>query len=133
MPSEHGQRVLILGIDPSSVPGIDAEQINAGLAAGLSRFEGTGLRAVQCLVALDESAERTITDCLAAAPFDCVVVGGGIRKPEPLLEFFEVVVNLIRRHAPQAAIAFNRNGGDSLDAALRVLRPGPARSEGETL
>jgi hypothetical protein len=37
------------------------------------------------------------------------------------LEFFEAVINLIRVHAPNAAIAFNTDGGTSLEAAQRVL------------
>jgi hypothetical protein len=49
-------------------------------------------------------------------PYDCVVIGGGIRKPEPMLERFEAVINLVRRHAPHAAIAFNTNGANSVDA-----------------
>jgi hypothetical protein len=36
-----------------------------------------------------------------------------------MLEFFETVINLVRRHAPNAAIAFNTNPENSLDAALR--------------
>jgi hypothetical protein len=42
-----------------------------------------------------------------------------------LLEFFESVINLIRLHAPQAAIAFNSDGGTSVEAARRtvVARP----------
>jgi hypothetical protein len=40
-----------------------------------------------------------------------------------LLEFFEAVINLIRLHAPGAAIAFNTDGGTSLEAARRVLAP----------
>lgn len=59
--------------------------------------------------------------------YDCVVVGGGIRKPEPLLEFFEIVINLIRVHAPGAAIAFNSDGSSSLEAAPRVLGSLPSR------
>jgi len=51
-----------------------------------------------------------------------VVIGGGIRKHEPLLELFEKVVNLVRRHAPDAAIAFNSSPEDTADAALRWLR-----------
>lgn len=51
-----------------------------------------------------------------------MVIGGGIRKPEPLLEFFEKVVNLVRLHVPSAAIAFNSSPVDSADAALRWLR-----------
>ncbi|GAA4975048.1 hypothetical protein GCM10023205_47300 [Yinghuangia aomiensis] len=49
------------------------------------------------------------------------MVGGGVRKTEPLLPLFERIVNLIRRHAPQAAIAFNTSGGDSVEAAQRWL------------
>jgi hypothetical protein len=50
-----------------------------------------------------------------------VVVGGGLRKPDDMVELFEVVIDLVRRHAPQAAIAFNVNPVTSLDAALRWL------------
>jgi hypothetical protein len=115
-------RVLILGLDPHGIPGIDADQVDAGLAYGLARFAGSGLVAEQCLVSLDDSAESRIIEQLTGQHYDCVVVGGGIRKPEPLLELFEAVVNLIRLHAPTAAIAFNTNGGNSLEAALRVLQ-----------
>jgi hypothetical protein len=38
-----------------------------------------------------------------------------------MLTIFERVVNLIRVHAPQAAIAFNSNPTDSADAIGRVL------------
>lgn len=116
-----GQRVLILGLDPDAIPGIDAAAIRTGLEYGLARFKDSGLVADQCLVPLDETAERRIADALEVEKYSCVVVGGGIRKPEPLLEFFEDVINMIRLHAPQAAIAFNRDGGTSLEAARRVL------------
>ena len=117
-------RVLILGLDPDTIPGIDADDIRLALDAGLARFEHSGLIADQCLVPLDESAEAQVAKALRGHSYDCVVVGGGIRKPEPLVEFFEVVINLIREHAPHAAIAFNTDGGNSLEAARRVL---PAR------
>jgi len=32
------------------------------------------------------------------------VIGGGFRKPDDMLELFERVINLIRRHAPGAAM-----------------------------
>ncbi|WP_314171608.1 hypothetical protein [Streptomyces winkii] len=51
-----------------------------------------------------------------------MVIGGGIRKHEPLPEFFEKAVNLVRRHAPDAAIAFDSRPEDCADAALRWLR-----------
>ena len=56
-------------------------------------------------------------------PYDCVVVGGGIRKPEPFLELFERIVNLIRIHAPRAAIAFNTTGENSVEAVQRWIAP----------
>ncbi len=115
------RRVLILGLDPDAIPGIDAAAVRAGLEYGLARFEGSALIADQCLVPLDATAKRRITEALTGEQHDCVVVGGGIRKPEPLLEFFEAVINLIKLHAPHAAIAFNTDGGTSLEAARRVL------------
>ncbi len=54
---------------------------------------------------------------------EVVVIGGGIRKPEELLDLFERVVNLVRRHAPDAAIAFNSSPADSFEAAARWLDP----------
>jgi hypothetical protein len=48
-------------------------------------------------------------------------VGGGVRKPEELLDLFERVINLVRRHAPSAAIAFNSTPSDTFDAAARWL------------
>ncbi|MFJ3659684.1 hypothetical protein ACIPPM_04365 [Streptomyces sp. NPDC090119] len=50
-----------------------------------------------------------------------LVVGGGIRKTEQLLPLFEQIVNVVHRHAPRAALAFNTSGGDSVEAALRWL------------
>jgi hypothetical protein len=41
------------------------------------------------LLALDDTAEATAVEALGKEPWDVVVIGGGIRKPEPLLEFFE--------------------------------------------
>jgi hypothetical protein len=119
-------RVLILGLDPDAIPGIDAAAIRAGLEYGLARFKDSDWVADQCLVPLDDTAERRIVEALENEKYSCVVVGGGIRKPESSLEFFEAVINMIRLHAPQAAIAFNSDGGTSLEATRRVLtaRPG---------
>jgi hypothetical protein len=115
------RRVLIIGFDPNTVPGADAAMLREGLDYGLARFAGSELVADECLVPLDDSAEQRIVGSLTAEEYACVVVGGGIRKPEPLLEFFEAVVNRIRLHAPRAAIAFNTDGASSLEAARRAL------------
>jgi hypothetical protein len=113
--------VLILGIDPQTVPGMDADTVRAALDAELARFAAVGIDAAMTLLDLGESTEDTLTATLTQRRWDVVVVGGGIRKPELLLELFEQVVNLIRLRSPQAAIAFNTSGGDSVEAAQRWL------------
>jgi hypothetical protein len=113
--------VLVLGIDPHSVPGLDGDAVRAVLDQELARFGEHGTDAAMTLVALDESAGPAIVVALTGRAWDVVVIGGGIRKPEPLLEFFEQVVNLVRQHAPGAAIAFNTTGANSVEAARRWL------------
>ncbi|WP_371660807.1 hypothetical protein [Streptomyces sp. NBC_00280] len=112
---------LVVGYDPQAIPGVDGTALRAALDAELARFGEHGIDAAMTLVAFDESAESALVASLTERPWDVVVVGGGIRKAEQLLPFFEQIVNLIRRHAPQAAIAFNTSGGDSVEAAQRWL------------
>jgi hypothetical protein len=115
-------RVLVIGLDPVRIPGWDPEPVVAAIARGQARFGDHGIEADLCLVAPDETAEAAIVEALTGHDYACVVVGGGIRKHEPLLELFETVVNLVRQHAPGAAIAFNSTPEDTADAALRWLR-----------
>jgi phosphoribosylformimino-5-aminoimidazole carboxamide ribonucleotide (ProFAR) isomerase len=74
------------------------------------------------LVAPDENPEASIIEALTRKDYACVVVGGGIRKHEPLLELFEKIINLVRQYTPSAAIAFNSTPAGCADAALRWLR-----------
>ncbi|MEW2298216.1 hypothetical protein ABZ719_36970 [Streptomyces sp. NPDC006743] len=113
--------VLILGIDPTTVPGMDGSTIRAGLEQELARFGARAIDASMTLISLDGSAEPTVIAALSEREWDVVVIGGGIRKPEPLLPLFEQVVNLVRRYAPKAAVAFNTSGADSVEAAERWL------------
>lgn len=115
-------RVLVVGLDPAKLEGWDPEPVQAALARGRARFDDHDLAADWCLVALDANTEAAIVAALTGGEYGCVVIGGGIRTHEPLLELFEKVVNLVRQHAPGAAIAFNRTPEDCADAALRWLR-----------
>jgi hypothetical protein len=119
-----GNRVLLVGFDPRAVPGVDASLVEMAIAMGDARLKEKGFETDYCLVAPDDAAEVQIVESLSGKPYDCVVVGGGIRKPPEFLELFEEVVNLIRLHAPGAAIAFNSTGADSVDAVLRWLPRG---------
>ncbi|MFJ3079445.1 hypothetical protein ACIPJG_06810 [Streptomyces halstedii] len=113
--------VLVVGYDPQAIPGVDAEGLRAALEEELTRFGEHSIEAAMKLVVFGDSAEPTLVASLAERAWDVVVVGAGIRKTEQLLPLFEQIVNLIRRHAPQAAIAFNTSGGDSLETAQRWL------------
>jgi len=118
-------RVLVLGLDPYRVPGPwDPRPVADAVDVGRARFVEHGVGAEFCLVGLDGSddVEAVVAAALAARPWECVVIGGGVRH-DP--ELFERVVNLVRRHAPGAAIAFNETPSDTFEAAARWLdRPG---------
>ncbi|MCA2225730.1 hypothetical protein [Nonomuraea aurantiaca] len=115
-------RVLVVGLDPAKIQGWALEPVQAAMARGQARFDDHGIEADWCLLALDDNPEGAIVEALTRYDYACIVIGGGIRKYEPLLEFFEKTVNLVRQHAPDAAIAFNSSPEDCADAALRWLR-----------
>jgi hypothetical protein len=111
--------VLVIGLDPYRVPGPwDPKPAADGIEIGRTRFAEHGLGAEFCLFGLDGSddVEAMVTEALCAQLWECVVVGGAIRSQAELLER---VVNLVRRHAPDAAIAFNTTPADTFDAAAR--------------
>lgn len=112
-------RVLVIGLDPYRVPGPwDPRPVAEGIEAGRARFVEQGVGAEFCLVGLDGSDDvpAVITTALRSRPWECVVIGGGVRED---VELFERVVNLVRRDAPAAAIAFNTTPSDTFDAAAR--------------
>ncbi|KAA9153800.1 hypothetical protein FPZ12_033695 [Amycolatopsis acidicola] len=117
-------QVLVLGLDPAKLEGWDPAPVQAAIARGHARFTELGLTADWCLVTPDDDPEAAIEDALRGGDYACVVIGGGIRTYEPLLELFENVINLVRRHAPRAAIAFNTSPENCADAALRWLPSG---------
>src|SRR4051812_47863589 len=74
------RRVLVIGLDPVSIPGWDPEPVVAAISRGQARFADHGIEADLCLVAPDDDPEATIVEALTRQEYACVVVGGGIRK-----------------------------------------------------
>jgi len=114
---------LVIGLDPYRVPGPwNPAPVAGAIAVGVARFANAGTGVESCLVGLDGSddIEAVVTEALDSRPWQVVVVGGGVRKPEDQLDLFERIVNLVRRHAPHA-IAFNSTPEDTFDAAARWL------------
>jgi hypothetical protein len=117
--------VLVIGLDPYRVLGPwNPKPVADAIEIGMTALTDRGFHAEACLVGLDGSddVEARVAVALQARSWNCVLVGGGIREPEEQLELFESIINLIRRHAPQAAIAFNQSPHDLADAAARALR-----------
>ena len=129
MKPSQPRKVLFVGQQPETVdfsdpalpPGFDAAKIHAGIAVGMRQMADRGWHADLCLVRPDESATQTLELQLARTPYDCVVIGGGIRLPPASLLLFERLVNAVHKAAPQASIAFNTSPPDTGDAAARWL------------
>ncbi|WP_086666408.1 hypothetical protein [Lentzea kentuckyensis] len=115
--------VLVIGFDPDTIPGFEPGAVAAQLDEGSRRFAELGMVEERCLIGFGEldGVETVIVERLQKKQYDVVVVGGGIRKPPELLGLFQTIVNLVHRHQPQAAIAFNSGPTDSADWALKAL------------
>ena len=125
-------RILLLGLDPESVdysdpalsPGMSAEKVHAAIAVALKQFTDRGWESDVGYFHPDETAGPTVERQLRSTNYDCVVIGGGVRLPPRNLAMFEALINVVRKVAPGAAIAFNTRPDDSADAAARGLALG---------
>ncbi len=118
-------RVLVIGLDPFRVPGPwDPEPVAVAIEAGLAEFAEHGVGVRTCLIGLDgkDDVAAVVEAALRSHPWECVTVGGGLRHSDDQVELLEQVINLIRRHAPDAAIAFNSTAATTYQAAARWLR-----------
>jgi hypothetical protein len=123
------KRILVIGFDPSTVdfsdpalpPGMTAEKIQAGIKLARADMEQRGWLSEQCLIRPDEAAIPLVERHLTSGPYDCVVIGGGLRLPSNRLSLFEAVINAVRRIAPQTPIAFNTRPEDTGAAAARWI------------
>ncbi|MET9228405.1 hypothetical protein [Lentzea sp. NPDC003310] len=116
--------VLVIGFNPHTIPGFDPAPVAAGIERSSRQFAELGLTEDLFLIDFDEldgRAQAKLGEKLRAKKYDCVVVGGGIRKGPGLLELFQLVVNEVHWRQPEAAIAFNDSPGDSSDWVLKAL------------
>src|SRR5688572_8196297 len=93
--------------DPAIPPGLDAAKINAGIEIAVASIAERSWKADVCMIPPDERARPMLEKKLAAARYDCVVIGAGLRLPPKSLSLFECVLNVVHKAAPDAAIAFN--------------------------
>jgi hypothetical protein len=117
-------QVLVIGLDPYRMSGgFDPEPVARAIALGMDKLVEHGIGAQSCLFGLDgrDNPEALILTALRAQTWKCVIVGVGLRKAEDELELFERIINLVRKHAPGAAIAFNATVPEFYEAASRWI------------
>jgi hypothetical protein len=125
------KRILLLGLDPETVdfsdpalpPGMSVEKVHAGIAVALKGFTDRGWESDVGYIRPDETAGPAVERMLRSTKYDCVVIGAGVRLPPRNLPLLEVLINAIRKAAPEASIAFNTRPDDSADAAARWVAP----------
>jgi ElaB/YqjD/DUF883 family membrane-anchored ribosome-binding protein len=123
------KRVLIIGEDPELVdfsdpaipPGTNAEKIRTGLDRSLRELRDRHREADLLLTTSVAAAASEVARALGTKPYDCVVVGAGLRIIPKMTPLFEAVMNAVHDSAPGAKLAFNIGPEDSAAAAERQL------------
>jgi hypothetical protein len=127
-PVEQKKSVLVVGIDPVRIDfsspdfaaqNLTADHVMSALLADNERLRALGYDADLCLTDLGETAERVVKDKLNAKPYDCVLIGAGIRVIPSSFLLFEKLINIVHANAPQAKLCFNTKPSDSADAVMR--------------
>ncbi len=78
-------RVLVIGLNPYRVPGPwDPKPVAEAIEAGMTKFANHGVGAQSCLFGLDgsDNPEEMVTAALQSQPWECVIIGGGVRTAE---------------------------------------------------
>ena len=121
--------VLVIGLDPTLIdfskpgyaPGMNATQVLAGLKSSEDELTRLGYSVQMCLTDFGETAEAVLQGQLKQKPFDCIVIGAGIRTIPSNFILFEKLINVVHEHAPQAKLCFNTKPSDTADAVQRWL------------
>ena len=119
--------VLVVGLDPTLIdftqpgyaPGMSAEKVLAGLSASERELTGLGYNVRMCLTDFGETAEQVVQNDLNQHPWDCVMIGAGVRTVPSHFLLFEKLINVVHQHAPQARICFNQLPADTAEAVRR--------------
>jgi len=117
-------QVLVIGLEPtlvdfSAMPDMNAGKVREGLEADRAKLAALGYEAELCLTDLGQTAADVVARKLSERPFDCVVIGAGIRTLPAYFLLFEQLINVVHRAAPDARICFNTRPSDTAEAVQR--------------
>jgi hypothetical protein len=123
--------VLLIGLEPSlidfsdvaysSYPGLNAENVRAGLEADAAHLNALGYDVELCLTDFGETAETVVKERLQQKRFDGILIGAGIRLIAQNTALLEKLVNVAHEHARCAKFCFNTKPTDTADAVQRVF------------
>jgi hypothetical protein len=126
-------RVMLLGLEPSLIdfsqpayaafPGMTAERVMSALNADAAKLNALGYDAELCLVDFGETAEQVVRKRLAETPFDCVMIGAGVRLIADNTHLLEKLINAVHAAAPGVKFCFNTRPTDTADAVKRWFPP----------
>src|SRR5712671_1044530 len=120
--------VLAIGVDPAfadftTLSGLTPELVRSYIDAQIEQVRALGYDVESCLIDLGDTAEAMAAAALSSKPFDCVVIGAGLRQPQSQLLLFEKLINLCTRSPRMQNLLQQqscRHGGSraALDPAL---------------
>jgi hypothetical protein len=122
------KKVLIVGIDPDLIDfsspdfarfNLSAEKVWADIRGAASQLNGMGYEADLCATDFGETAAQVLKAKLKTKPYDCVMIGAGVRLAPGCFQLFETLINVVHTHAPGGKICFNTRPGDTAEAVLR--------------
>ena len=123
--------VLIVGLDPTLIdfsspeyaafPGLDATKVLNAIKADGDHLMSLGYDVNVCLTDFGQTAEAVALDHLRQKPFDCVMIGAGVRAVPTHFLLFEKLINVVHANAPQAKLCFNTKPSDTAEAIQRWL------------
>jgi hypothetical protein len=122
--------IMVIGLEPTLLDfsdpalanrGLDADKIRSALERDKASLNALGHHAELCLTDTGETAEAVVRARLSEKPFDCVVIGAGIRTVPRYFLLFEKLINVVHERAPRARICFNTKPDDTAEAVRRWL------------
>ncbi|HAT33538.1 MAG TPA: hypothetical protein DCW29_22650 [Janthinobacterium sp.] len=127
----HPKNIMLIGLEPTlldfsspdfaAYPGMNAAKVMAGLNAAVDELNRLGYTVELCLTDFGANAETVVRERLSQRPYDCVLIGAGIRTIASQLILFEKLLNVVHAHAPQARLCFNTVPLDTTEAVQRWL------------
>ena len=119
--------VLVVGLDPTLIdftqpgymPGMTAEKVFQGIKSSETQLTDLGYEVRTCLTDFGETAETVVENELKQKPWDCVLIGAGVRTVPSNFILFEKLVNVVHAHAPRAKMCFNQLPADIGESVRR--------------